>query len=689
ADPQRLYLPPIMDAIYGYEAVNVEAQGRDASSLLNWTRRMLAVRRSSRAFGRGRLSLLAPGNRKILAYLREYDVEDEHETILCVANLSRSAQPVELNLARFRGRVPVEMAGRTSFPPIGELPYLLTLPAHGFYWFRLASDADVPSWHEEPLVRDELPLLVLFDGWMSLFRERAVPWRIRMAEKTRQQFEREVLPRHVEQQRWFADKGGTLERVALRDWTVLAVSGHQWLIALIETHAEHTRDAPPSDGACYFMPLVLAWGDAEEPQVRALRPAALARVRQQADVGILADAIADESFCQMLLAAIGRREQMALAEGTITFEPGASFLDIVGEQIETLTLQRGVGQSSNATAVLGERVFLKAYRRLREGVNPEFEVGRYLTDVAHFEHCVPVAGSIRYAGTNGSSFTLALVQKFVPHQGDGWTWTIDYLGRFLEERRVEPEQPDGEHGAFVDLVATLGLRVGELHRAFALRSGDPDFDPEPMDAAWLQAWRASLRQEAVTSLEWLAQRLDQLPEAGRARATALLAERARLLARIDAPLADPEGLLRTRHHGDLHLGQILLASNDFLIIDFEGEPSRTIEERRARHTPLRDVAGMLRSFDYARRTALARLPEGLDDIARAEPLAHHWLARTRKAFLAGYARAAVFPSMQAVRPLLSLLELEKALYELRYELRHRPAWVDIPLRGILDWIRGD
>ncbi len=194
ADPQRLYLQPIMDPIYGYEALNVEAQARESSSLLNWTRRMLAVRKTSHAFGRGKRTFLKPGNRKILAYLSEYG----DDTILAVFNLSRAAQPVELDLAAYKGRVPVEMLGRTSFPPIGELPYLLTLPSYGFYWFRLAADAEIPSWHEEHVALHDRPTLVLFDGWTSFFRERVMPWRIGMADRMRTQLETDTLPRHIE-----------------------------------------------------------------------------------------------------------------------------------------------------------------------------------------------------------------------------------------------------------------------------------------------------------------------------------------------------------------------------------------------------------------------------------------------------------------------------------------------------------
>ena len=203
ADPQRLYLPPIMDPVYGYESVNVEAQERDRSSLLHWMRRMLRVRSAYRAFGRGTLRLLRPGNRKILAYLRQYG----DETLLCVTNLGRHAQAVELNLGEFKGRVPVEIVGEVSFPPIGELPYMLTLPGHAFYWFRLACDAASPPWHIDQLPREDLPAFVLFDGWNSFFRDRVVPWRIRMAEQLREQLERDVLPGYLATRRWYTDDG--------------------------------------------------------------------------------------------------------------------------------------------------------------------------------------------------------------------------------------------------------------------------------------------------------------------------------------------------------------------------------------------------------------------------------------------------------------------------------------------------
>jgi maltose alpha-D-glucosyltransferase/alpha-amylase len=276
ADPQRLYLPPIMDPVYGYQATNVEAQMRDPSSLLSWTKRMLAVRKVSQAFGRGSRRFLKPGNRKILAYLREYG----DDAILCVANLSRSAQPVELNLAAFKGRVPVEMLGRTTFPPVGDMPYLLTIAAHGFYWFRLTTDAEAPAWHEQVFSIDERPVVVLFDGWSTLFRDRVMPWRIGMAEKTRLQFETDTLPRFIETQRWYAAKGVPIERARIADHVLWQEGKVSWVVALLEVGT--------AEPVSYFMPLALAW-ESEEERVRNLSTAAIAKVRQQANVGVMGD----------------------------------------------------------------------------------------------------------------------------------------------------------------------------------------------------------------------------------------------------------------------------------------------------------------------------------------------------------------------------------------------------------------
>ncbi len=676
ADPQRLYLPPIMDAIYGYEALNVEQQQREPASLLNWMRRMLAVRGTSKAFGRGDLVFLKPGNRKILAYLRTYG----DDVILCVVNLARSAQPAELDLSAFKGRVPVEMLGRTAFPPIGELPYLMTIAAHGFYWLRLATDVAVPSWHQELLPAEDRPVLVLFDGWASLFRDQVVPWRIGMAVKTRQQFENEILPRHIEAQRWYASKGTPVQRARMVQHALWEQGDDGWLLPLVELDG-------PADSV-YFAPLALAWEEREEERYRAFAPAAVARVRQQAEVGYMADAFADERFCRAVIAAIGAGRALATETGSIRFVATRAFAELAGADIAQLPVARPQAQSSNTIVLVDERLFLKGYRRIRKGVNPEFEVGRFLTEVAKFPQCAPVAGAVEFVAADGSISTLALLQAHVENQGDGWAYLLGYLERHLEELRtpVAAALPDDVHGAHLALMQTLGRRTAELHLALGTRSGDAAFDLEPLTTADVVASREQASADLRQSLDLLQAALPRLPAGVQEDARAVLAASTDLAQRIAAGgVLDNEGR-KIRIHGDYHLGQVLLTRNDFVIVDFEGEPGRAFAERRAKQSPLRDVAGMLRSFDYARAAALrhaAHTPE--EQAPLAEP-ARAWEAASRDAFLRSY-RETLSGTPLAVSDqamgLLALFELQKALYELRYELENRPDWAHIPLAGIL------
>jgi len=681
ADPQRLYLQPIMDPIYGYEAVNVEAQARAPSSLLNWTRRMLAVRKSVLAFGRGTLTMLRPANRKILAYLREYG----DETVLCVANLARSAQPVALDLARYKGRVPVELMGRTLFPPIGDSPYVLTLSGHGFLWFRLAPAESTPSVHEETLPRGELPVLVLFDGWASLFRERVVPWRIKMSEKVRNQLESEVLPPFVASRRWFAAKGSAIRRVEIADYVEWKPHDRPWLVALVR------MESTTGKTQTYFLPLTIAWEESEENRVRALGPFTLAQVRQQARVGILADALGDESFVRELVAAIGEGLRVPTARGTLEFRPTSAYARLAGGDTAALNLTTLAAFSSNTVVALGDRLFVKAYRHLQVGVNPELEIGRYLTEIAQFANAVPVAGSIEYKSEDGRVATVALVQGYVQNQGSLWDYTVSYLERFYDDTARGAATATGSdvHGGYVTLARTLGRRTGELHAAFARTTRDAAFESVPVVAADVAAWTERVRQEAIGALEALARRRDSLPEGAQGDIERLLAQRDRLQARIGAHAKDRAAGAKTRLHGDYHLGQILLAQDDVVIIDFEGEPSRSIADRTQKLSPLKDVAAMLRSFDYAMHAALQNfLAERPDARDAVEPAGRRWQTQARSAFLDGYDAAAGAAGIALAREeldgLLELFILEKGAYELQYEVDNRPDWVRIPINGLLD-----
>jgi maltose alpha-D-glucosyltransferase/alpha-amylase len=684
ADPQKLYLPPVMDPIYGYEAVNVEAQSRNPSSLLNWMKRLITVRKNHQAFGRGMLRFLRPGNRKILAYIREYG----NDTVLCVANLARSAQPVELELGDYEGRVPLELMGRTAFPPIGELPYLLTLPGYGFYWFSLTSDVDEPTWHEQWLPPAELPVLVIFQGWGSFFPDKqSISHRRTLAQQLQQQLINEVLPEFLAHQRWFAAKGERIVRIHLNRRDLWHTEQAAWL--LLQLEVELVDNAPQY----YFLPVTIAWEQDSDDRSVVPGMALLAKVRRQADVGLLCDAFTDEQFCHVLVDSMGRNQEIALDGGaTLRFSTTRAFAELVGTTSQALPIRRPQRESSNTVRILGDTLFLKAYRRLQPGINPELEMGHFLTEIAPFEQTAPLVGALEFIASDGTHTTLAVLQGLRSNQGDAWSWTLDYLNRYFEDSLTQPElyeSIESTHSVYRLMSYTLGQRTGELHRTLAASTDNPAFDPEPITEMDLDQWLSSVEREAKQTLDKLALNLERLPQDCRVDAERLLALSHKLAPHL-ARLRPGEGFtaLKTRYHGDYHLGQVLVNENDFIIIDFEGEPARSLEERRRKHSALRDVAGMLRSFDYAMQTALMDMQAAQPNLLEhLQPSALDWRQQASAAFLEGYQEALgdcqVYP-LDAThgRQLIALFTLEKALYELRYEMDNRPEWIRVPLDGL-------
>ncbi|MFI4951909.1 MAG: maltose alpha-D-glucosyltransferase [Burkholderiales bacterium] len=696
ADPQSLYLPPIMDAVYGYQSVNVEAQSRSPSSPLQWMRRLIAVRSAHPAFGRGTLRFLHPGNRKILAYVREY----QDEIILCVANLSRSSQPVELDLRAYKGRIPVEMLGRTPFPPIGELTYLLTLPAWGFYWFVLAVDAKVPEWHDERPAPVELPVLVIPEGLRALFASRpSAPSDIRglMAARVRTTLERQILPDFLAGRRWFAGKGRAIASTRMLSQDEWQTPAGRWLLGFAQVNF--------ADGETqnYALPLALAWEDSDAERIPALRYCTLAQVRQHARVGIVYDAFWDSCFCRSLVKAMGADMVVPLRAGRLVFTRTGAFGEAAA--VEVLSARHPSFEQTNSIVILDEKLVLKCYRRLRQGINPEIEVGRFLTDASPFPHIAPVLGTLHYCDDAGQATALAVLQRFVHNQGSGWNYVVEYLQRFLDLPLAlapdeaataatapvqAPTEPPTPHTAFLGLIAMVGQRTGELHVALAATTGDPAFDPEPVSTDDVATWIAAVTTDVEQTFDQLSGRLGDLAPPARAAAERLLALRAALRGRIAELAPRAPTFAKTRFHGDFHLGQLLVVEHDFIVVDFEGEPFRTLDERRRKHCPLRDVAGMLRSFSYAAAVALDEATgDRPADRPRAAAHLTRWERETSAAFLNAYARAvrsaSSYPTEAGdVARLLELFVLEKALYEVRYELGARPDWVRIPVAGLLE-----
>jgi maltose alpha-D-glucosyltransferase/alpha-amylase len=437
------------------------------------------------------------------------------------------------------------------------------------------------------------------------------------------------------------------------------------------------------------VPLAIAFEDSDEERTRALAAQALAKVRQQATMGVLADALADEAFCRVLVQAIGAGRPLRCEGGTLRFTAGASFDALAGEALRAATPLHRLAASSNSIGLLGDKLFLKAYRRLAAGVNPELEMGRFLTDVARYAHCVPVAGSVEYEAADGSTWTLALLQAQVTNQGDAWDFTVDQLAQRLDAQVKDVDGDEETDGAMAARMQVLARRVAELHLALARRTGDPAFDPEPVTETDLAQWAAAMRQDLRRTLDLLASRCEAWPEPLSGLAARVIAAAPALAVRADALARSAPRGLKTRLHGDLHLGQVLVSEADFVIIDFEGEPARPLAERRAKHSALRDVAGMLRSFDYARHAALHRHLQAGPSAERLGAFARQWERHVRAAFLQAYREVTVagglYPdaaAFESAQPLLDLFELDKALYELRYEMDHRPEAVGVPLAGI-------
>ena len=675
ADPQSLYLPPIMDPVYGYASVNVEAQSREPSSLLNWTRRMLAVRKTCKAFGRGTFELLRPGNRTILAYVRRY----ENQAILCVVNLKRSAQAVELNLAQFRGRVPVEMIGRSSFPPIGELPYMLTLPGYAFYWFDLTESAPPPSWHEERLPADERPWLVLFNG-LDSFQVDAGE-RHGVAAKLLAQLEREVLPSYLSTQRWFAGKGSGEPTVKITEIGRWQQKQQMWLLTVC------SAQFPADQAQEYLIPLALEWG-AERAGPHAA--STLARVRQRAATGILFDGFADEDFVRALLAALSERASVRVGAATLRFTPTNALGGLLPKRLAQAPV-RHTADGSNMSFIVGEQLFLKAYRRLRGGAHPEWELGRFLTERSPCSAVAPTAGAIVLDRPSAEPTTVALVQAAIQNQGDGWKYTLRYLERSLDDavaRATDGDIGTGDHTSYLLLVRTLAARTADLHRALAVKTGDPSFDPEPFTAQRLAEWAAAIGAELDATLQTLRARRSELPVAARELAGHALAAAQRLRDTIAKHAAGPTTAVAIRLHGDYHLGQVLITRNDFVITDLEGEPARSLDERRRKHSVVKDLAAMGRSFDYARVVAVQQFAaKPGSQAADVRAFLEDWRVQVHAAFRDAYRQAIgdspVLPrDLAEEERLRALATIERLLYEIRYELGNRPELLTVPLADL-------
>ncbi|MBN3806473.1 maltose alpha-D-glucosyltransferase [Paraburkholderia sp. Ac-20336] len=673
ADPEQLVLPPVMGSLYGFDAVNVEAQSRDPHSLLNWTRRMLATRRAKQTFGRGTIRFLKPENRKILAYLREMPGEPP---ILCVANLSRAPQAVELDLSEFNGTVPIEMTADSVFPAIGQLTYLLTFPPYGFLWFLLCEGSQRPTWaqaHSEPL--PEFVTIVIREGQTG-----PTPENVRLLES-------EVLPSWLSRRRWFASKDQKMHAVRLAALTTIPNGGFAFTEIEVDVGAHTER---------YVVPIALTWGG--ETTTPLFLQLALARVRRGRNVGYLTDAFSLPIFAHNVLRKLRERAVVpTVQKSEIQFLPTGRFaeLDALGERPEIRWL---AAEQSNSSLIVADAAVLKLVRRLVSGIHPEAEISRYLTQLG-YANTAPLYGEVVRVDPEGVPHTLAILQGYIDNQGDAWNWSLDYLRRSVDELAIAIDTdtqtaPDRDNEAILldgygELAGIIGKRLGELHVALASPTDDPAFAPEPASAEHVKAWVDATQAMLASALDLLAPRIADLLDADtKALAQSLLDRRKRLVAAVGGLVSGAAGALRIRIHGDFHLGQVLVAQGDAYLIDFEGEPARSLEERRQKSSPLRDVAGLMRSLSYASAAAQSTTESAPQQTAdRKRALFERFRVQATETFLAEYRAIVEQAPTSLVAPeseqaLLDLFLIEKAAYEIRYEAANRPTWLSLPVRGL-------
>ncbi len=657
ADAEQLVLPAIANPLYGYAALNVESQTRDAHSLLNWMRRMLALRSQHQVFGRGALEFLYPRNRKVFAYLRR----DENQTILCVANLARSPQAVELDLREFNGRVPVEMTGGSAFPPIGELTYLLTLPPYGFYWFDLRTADNAPEWHAKaPEMLGEYATLVIRRGMADI-----------AGDAIRMQLEHDVLPGYLQARRWFAAKDRRIDSVRLTPLAALDNTPEAPVLFRVSARIGEEEQH-------YLLPLGLAWENEDAPVLA--KQLALANVRRTSRMGVLTDAFAIPAFARILIDLLARSATVNSGGTTLNFrtEPDVDLSGLIDAPLRWLS-----SEQSNSSLVYDDRAVLKLLRRPQPGVQPETELGRQLRRRG-VTHVAPFLGDIALDNGNGTITTIGILHGFVRNQGDAWQFTLDYLSRLVDEHVItaQADPANGDFFAEYDVFATaIGRALGEVHAALAAPSDDPAFAPEQASAEDLERWR----DLALAQIDRAFAMLDEAKASPAIEelAARLRAQRGRLVDDVRA-LHHAGSAIKTRIHGDFHLGQILVSSGDAIIVDFEGEPHVALDKRRAKASPLRDVAGLLRSLHYAVASINARDDARLTPAMRdaRDVLLRRFLRASQAAFLGAYKTA--LGGVELDGSLLTLFVIEKAAYELCYELANRPDWVHVPLRGLIE-----
>lgn len=685
ANPQKLYLPVILDPEYQYEAVNVETQMKNVSSLFWWMKRVIGMRKQYKAFSRGEIKFLSPTNAKVLAFLRIY----QDEAVLVIANLSRFSQAVELDLKEYKDHTPIEVFSHNKFPNIKEEPYLFTLGAHGYYWFLLQQPV-------APLIdhKERTASVLTVSKWEDLFKPEHL-----------HAFETKLIARYIKTCRWFGGKARPIQNVRVSQALHFSYKEENFAWLIIEV--TYTEGLPE----LYQLPVSFTSKEFES-ELRDESPVSIIGQITIGDTsGILYDAVYSRLFRESIFSFMSGKKKIREESGELVFYVNKEFEKLEKQTGKEEFFAKVLGaEQSNTSIIFQRKYFFKLYRKLDRIVNPDLEITRFLTEKAGFNHVPSFLGAIEQR-SGSSPMVFGMMQELVPNQGDAWEYIGDALNRYFEKalanqdfknvpplkghlssplpfNELEDSVQDLLGSPMAEMVGLLGIRTAEMHLGLASLPEEKDFEPEPLSLHYQRSLFSSLQSLTRSAYQSLDRNFQQLSEEVKPEAKEIMGMKMDILTRMKRIYARKFNSLKIRNHGDYHLGQVLYTGKDYFIIDFEGEPARSFSERRLKRSPLRDVAGMIRSFHYAVYNALFKIKSFSQvDMAILEEWATLWYHYMSGIYLHAYlervAGASLVPDNEEdLRTMLETFLLEKAVYELNYELNNRPDWVIIPIKGI-------
>jgi len=690
ANPQRLYLPVVIDPEYHYEAVNVETQSNNPSSFLWWMRRMIALRKRYKAFGRGSLEFRALDNPKVLAFVRRH----EDETILVLVNFSRFSQMVEINRPRFVGFVMEDLFSHIRFPAVKDSPYVILLGPHDYHLLQLTKESAGARAAEQ----GGIPELKVPTRWENVLEGAA-----------KERLEREVLPAHLSRRCTGGGSARPVTRAKVLDTLSVPMKGGPVVLLFVEVAYAG------GDTAVNLLPLHFSTQDEGRHVIAECPAAVIARLLVDGHAGTLYDGMNHEGFRKRLFEIVTRRKRIKVKGGVLTSSQGRTLKSLLGDSLPLAS--QILRESPESTSVVFDNIFFfKMYRRVADGTGPEAEVGRFLTDTVNFTGSPPFCGTLEYQRPGAEAVALGILQGYLPNQGDALSFTREHASLYFDNvlskktasarihlpaslfdvniTALPPSLRELMGGFFPEMVSLLGRRTGELHLALSSRPEREEFAPEPFSRHYQRSVYQSMQGVAKKALALLIQDLEGLPTGVRLEAERVLGYEQELLEIMGRFLGRRFSSTRIRIHGNYRLDQVLFTGKDFMITDFAGDPARLMSERRIKRSPFRDVAEMMRSFHYAVYSVLLEKTELTSRGApHLEPWAETWYHHACGMFLQSYLKtvsdAPFVPRKQDdLEIMLAAYLLHRAAAELMDELEARSGLVMIPLRGMLSILEG-